>query len=220
MSDPTQNPPPEGGGYQPAPPPPPPEEGRAAGNPPGYGEAPAGQPGYGPGYGAPPSAVGRPADLLPRFLARLIDFILIGIVNTIIELVLLVGVLGLDNNAMGFSPDATYTAGVVGSVVSALLSLAYFTLMESRRGQTVGKMLLKLQTQGPDGATPTTAQALRRNFWVGLGILAVIPVVGSVIGGLAELAIIIAIAVTISSSPTRQGWHDTLAGGTRVVKLG
>jgi uncharacterized RDD family membrane protein YckC len=113
-----------------------------------------------------------------------------------------------------------FAAGAVSAVITAALYLGYFPLMESRNGQTIGKMLLKLQTQGPDGSTPTTEQALKRNFWVALGILGVIPIIGGIIGGLAELAIVIVIAVTINSSPTRQGWHDNFAGGTQVVKIG
>jgi uncharacterized RDD family membrane protein YckC len=219
MSDSTQNPPPEGSSYQPPPPPP---EGTAPGGQPGYGQAPVGQPGYGsgPGYGAPPSGVGQPADLGMRFLARLIDFVLVGIVNAIISAVLVVGILGLNGGSYGFSTGASFAAGAISSVISAALYLGYFTLMEAKNGQTVGKLLLKLQTQGPAGATPTTEEALRRNFWVALGILGVIPVLGGVIGGLAQLAIMIVIAVTIHNSPTRQGWHDGIAGGTRVVKIG
>ena len=221
MSDPTQNPPPEGSSYQPPPPP----EGQAPGAPPGgqpggqptYGMPPAGQPGY--GYG-PPSGVGQPADLLMRFLARLIDFVLIGIVNAIISAILVVGILGLNGGGYGFSMGASFASGAISAIISATLSLGYFTLMESRNGQTVGKMLLKLQTQGPSGATPTTEEALKRNAWVALGILGVIPIVGGLIGGLATLAIVIVIAVTINNSPTKQGWHDEFAGGTKVIKIG
>jgi hypothetical protein len=38
------------------------------------------------------------------------------------------------------------------------------------------------------------------------------------IGGLLTLVAVIVIAVTINSSPTKQGKHDELAGGTQVVK--
>ena len=222
MSDPTQNPP-EGSSFQPPPPPegqqsapgmPPP----APGTPP-PAPAPPSEPGY--GYGGPAAGVGQPADLLMRFLARLIDFILLGIVNGIIIGILVAGVFGLNGgNSFGFGTGAGYAARALSAVITAVLYLGYFTLMESRNGRTIGKMLLKLQTQGPDGSTPTTEQALKRNFWVALSILGVIPVIGAAIGGLAQLAIMILIAVTIHSSPIREGWHDKLAGGTRVVKTG
>ena len=79
-------------------------------------------------------------------------------------------------------------------------------------------MALSLRTEGPDGNPPSLEVAIRRNFWVALGILAVVPFVGGLIGALAELVIVILIAVTVSNSPTKQGWHDNFAGGTRVVK--
>jgi uncharacterized RDD family membrane protein YckC len=221
MSDSTQNPP--EGSF----PPPPPPEGQqstpgtpppAPGTPP-PAPAPPSEPGY--GYGSPAPAVGQPADLLMRFLARLIDFILLGIVNSIIALIIVAGAFGLSGgNTYGFGPRLSYGATALSAVIASVLYLGYFTLMESGNGRTIGKMLLKLQTQGPDGSTPTREQALKRNFWVALGILGVIPVVGGVIGSVAELAIVILIAVTIHRSPIREGWHDKLAGGTRVVKTG
>jgi uncharacterized RDD family membrane protein YckC len=237
MSDSTPTPPPEGS--QPPPQQPPPTErsgyptgqpsgqpnGQPSGQPggqPGYG-APAGQPAYPtgqPGYGPAPTGAGQPADLLIRFLARLIDGIIVGIVVQIVDRILLQGIFGM-NASSGYSFDLgdVYLYSAVSGVIGALLYLGYFVLMESRNGQTVGKMLLKLRTVGPGGAMPTTQEAFRRNFWVGLGVLAIIPF-GGVLGGLAEFVIVIVIAVTISQSPTKQGWHDNLAGGTQVLKVG
>ena len=221
MSDSTQNPP-EGSSFQP--PPPPEGQQSAPGTPPAPGPpppapAPPREPGY--GYGGPASSVGQPADLLMRFLARLIDFILLGIVNTIIIAIIVAGAFGLSGgNTFGFGPGTSFAAGALTAVITSALYPGYFTLMESRNGRTIGKMLLKLQTQGPDGSTPTTEQALKRNFWVALGILGVIPVIGGLVGSLAQLVIVILIAVTINNSPIREGWHDKLAGGTRVVKTG
>ena len=221
MSDSTQNPP-EGSSFQP--PPPPEGQQSAPGTPPAPGPpppapAPPREPGY--GYGGPASSVGQPADLLMRFLARLIDFILLGIVNAIIIAIIVAGAFGLSGgNTFGFGPGTSFAAGALTAVITSALYLGYFTLMESRNGRTIGKMLLKLQTQGPDGSTPTTEQALKRNFWVALGILGVIPVIGGLVGSLAQLVIVILIAVTINNSPIREGWHDKLAGGTRVVKTG
>ncbi len=85
--------------------------------------------------------------------------------------------------------------------------------MESSRGQTLGKMVMKLKTQGPDGENPPLETAIKRNLWIGLSIV-------PIIGGLAQLAAAIYIAVTINQSITNAGWHDTFAGGTRVVEAG
>jgi uncharacterized RDD family membrane protein YckC len=227
MSDTTPTPPPEGAPGQPPPTseqpstPPggyaPPQPGGPTGGPPPGGYAPAPGQGYGPPLAG---GVGQPADLLMRFLARFIDGILVGIVNAIITAVLVAGILGLNAGGYGFSTGASFAAGAITSVITAALYLGYFALMESRNGQTVGKMLLKLQTQGPSGGTPTLEEALKRNAWSALGILGVIPIIGGIVGGLGELAAVIMIAVTISQSPTKQGWHDNFAGGTRVVKIG
>ena len=231
MTDPTQPPPPDPPG-DPTPP------GSAGPNPPAsadpppgpqpappYGAPPGQQPpgGYAPapgGYGTAPSGAGAPADLLNRFLARLIDFIVLGVVNAIIDAIIVVGIFGLNGGTFGLGMGSGYAAGVVTSVIAAALYLGYFAVMESRTGQTLGKMVLKLRTEGPDGGPPSMEVAVRRNFWVALGILGIIPFIGGLIGALAQLVIVIVIAVTINNSPTRQGWHDTFAGGTRVVRTG
>ena len=215
MSDSTQNPPPqdppEGSGYQP--PQPPPDQGhQLMGQPMG---APA------PGYGPAPGGVGQPADLLMRFLARLIDGLILAFVNFVFVGILIVGVIaGSDTGSMGgFGTGGSFVGGAIYSILTAAISLGYFAFLESKNGQTVGKMALKLQTQGPGGGHPTMEEALKRNAFVAIGVLGVIPVLG-VIAGLLSLAAYIAIAVTISSSPINEGWHDKFAGGTRVIKIG
>ncbi len=172
-------------------------------------------PGFEP-YGGAPAA--RPGELLERFGARLIDYILLAVVNGIIVSVIVVGaVMGANG---GFYGASTWAASAVSALLTTAISLGYFVYLESSRGQTVGKMLLKLKTVGPTGANPTMEQALRRNVWMAAGFLGVLPVVG-VLGGLAELVAVIMIAVGINGDPVnRQAWHDHFAGETRVVKVG
>ena len=211
--------PPAGG-----PPPPPPRSGYAGQPPGGYSpaEPPSagyGAPGYGtPGYG-PQGYAGEPAPLMPRLLARLIDFILLAVVIAVVQAVVVRGVLGLRGASYGVDVGASYAASSVSGVLGALIYLAYFALMESRTGQTLGKRLLRLRTQGPDGGPPSLEAAVRRNFWVALGVFAIVPFVGGAISGLVELVIVIVIMVGISQSSTRQAWHDRLAGGTQVVRV-
>lgn len=194
------------------PPPPPPPGGTPPPPPGGYGGAPQ------PGYGGAPVGVPRPGELLNRFLARLIDHVLLGIVF---------GILWSVFTAMfltGFvhSTGEWFLFYLFLSVVSVAINLAYFGLMESNRGQTVGKMLLKLRTYGPDGVSnPTLEQALKRNGYVALNLISVIPFIGPVIASLGTLAAVIYIAVTLNGDqPEHQGWHDKFAGGTRVVQVG
>lgn len=173
-----------------------------------------------PAPGVPTSGVGQPADLLMRFLARLIDNVVLFLVNLIVVTVVVVGaIFGASASPFGGSGGG-FLVGAVGAVLSAAINLGYFTVMENKTGQTVGKMALGLRTQGPNGANPTVEEALKRNAWTGLGVLAIIPVVGGLIGSLAQLAAAIYIAITINNNTvTRQGWHDEFAGGTRVIRV-
>ena len=107
-----------------------------------------------------------------------------------------------------------WTAVFISGIVSAALYLGYFAFMESTRGQTIGKQVMKLKVVGPDGnQNPTTNEAVKRNIW---NVFQVVPCIGS----LAALASVILIAVGINSDPRRQHWFDKFAGGTQVLKIG
>ncbi len=154
------------------------------------------------------------ADLLTRFVAKLVDGILLAIVNFILVTVIIFGAL-FSTAATGgmFSMGGFSMTGLLAGIVSAIIYIGYFAFMESSRGTTVGKMLLKLEVRGPDGGHPSFEAAIRRNAWM---LLSIVPI----IGGLAQLVVAIIIAVTIQNSPQNNGWHDEFAGGTRVVKVG
>jgi uncharacterized RDD family membrane protein YckC len=95
---------------------------------------------------------------------------------------------------------------------TGLLTFLYFLAFETTQGWTPGKKILGLSVHGPAGAPkPDVQQSAIRNVWT---LLPIIPFVGGLLGIIA----IIVIAVTINSSPTKQGKHDELAGGTQVVK--
>lgn len=176
------------------------------------------------GYGQPqPPAAGapRPGELMDRFLARLIDFVLLAVVNAILVSALLVGTLmGASAGVGGFGGGMSFGAGAVYALVTTAITLGYFAYLESSRGQTVGKMLMKLKTTGPDGQNPTLEQAVRRNAFTAIGLLGIIPVLGLLSGPL-QLVAAILIAVGINNDTVnRQAWHDHFAGETRVWKIG
>jgi uncharacterized RDD family membrane protein YckC len=155
------------------------------------------QPGqYGDAGAYPPPPGGQePGGLALRFVARLIDGIIVNIVAFI----------------LAFAIDAVSNVWVTG-LFSGLLMFIYFVVFEITQGWTPGKKVLGLSVRGPGGAPkPTGQQSAIRNSWT---LLSIIPFVG----GLLALIAIIVIAVTINSSPTKQGKHDELAGGTQVVK--
>lgn len=85
-------------------------------------------------------------------------------------------------------------------------------LFETTRGASPAKRLLGLSVRGPGGAAkPTAAQSAVRNAFT---LLAMVPY----LGGLLAFAAYVVIAATINGSPTKQGKHDELAGGTQVVR--
>jgi len=155
------------------------------------------QPGqYGePGGYPPPSGGQEPGGLVLRFAARFIDGIIVNVVVFVLAF------------AMGSGSNYWVTG-----LFSGLLMFLYFLAFESTQGWTPGKKILGLSVRGPAGAPkPDVQQSAIRNVWT---LLPIIPFIGGLLGVVA----IIVIAVTINSSPTKQGKHDELAGGTQVVK--
>jgi uncharacterized RDD family membrane protein YckC len=169
---------------------PPPPQGY--GPPTGYPIPQYGQPG---GYPPPPQYSAAPGGLGVRFGARVIDGILVGIVAVLLALIF-----GLESNIL------------VTGLFSGLLMFIYFVGLEVSQGATLGKKILGLSVRGPGGAPrPDFKQSAIRNSFT---LLPIIPY----IGGLLAFIAYIVIAVTINGSPTKQGKHDELAGGTQVVK--
>ncbi|MDT5082221.1 MAG: hypothetical protein QOJ80_6858 [Mycobacterium sp.] len=152
------------------------------------------------GYGAAPqygSAQLQPGGLLRRFFARLIDGIIVSIIGS-------VGILAI------FSSDGLSDLLVTG-LFTGILMFVYFVAFEVGVGWTLGKKLLGLKVRGPGGAPkPDLKQSAIRNSWT---LLPIVPY----LGGLLAFIAIVVIAVTIAGSPTKQGKHDELAGGTEVV---
>ncbi len=137
----------------------------------------------------------EPGGLLLRFVARLIDGIIVNIVTFV----------------LAYAIGAVSNYWVTG-LFSGLLMFLYFLAFESTQGWTPGKKILGLSVHGPGGTPkPTAQQSAIRNLWT---LLPIVPF----IGGLLSIVAIIVIAVTINGSPTKQGKHDELAGGTQVVK--
>lgn len=144
--------------------------------------------------GYPPPGGGVPGGVGIRFGARVIDGIIVGIVVSI--LVSLVW----NNYSLSFG------------IFSGILLFAYFVAFEVTQGWTPGKKILGLHVRGAAGLPkPTPKESAIRNSFLLLGII-------PFIGGLLVLAAYIYIAITINGSPTKQGKHDELAGGTQVVK--
>ncbi|GAB5901864.1 hypothetical protein OKHIL_76760 [Mycolicibacterium mageritense] len=133
-------------------------------------------------------------------LARTVDELLVGVVTVII------GVVSGMSSDLGIMHNL-----VVGNIVIAALSVIYFVVFDVTKGRTIGKMLFKLSVRGPRGAYKPTAKqsAIRNSFY----FIQALPVAGTILKLIAYLVI----GVSIHRSPTKQGVHDRLAGGTQVV---
>jgi uncharacterized RDD family membrane protein YckC len=96
-------------------------------------------------------------------------------------------------------------------LLGSALVLAYFALLDATLGATPGKLALGLRVVGPDGGRPSLRQALIREAFTVVGAI-------PFLGPLLALAAWGWILGTIRANPLRQGKHDQLAGGTRVIK--
>jgi len=150
------------------------------------------------------------ADLMPRFLARLID----GFVLWIVMFVVIVPIVfvAIFSTSGGFGFGGFGFGAIMISIVWTAITVGYFAFLESSRGQTLGKMVMKIRTEGPDGQNPSFEMAVKRNAFYALAII-------PILGGFAQLAAVLYIAYTINQSSTHTGWHDEFAG-TRVVNIG
>lgn len=146
-----------------------------------------------------------------RLGARIIDAIIVGIVNSIIGLAIVVPLVFSDYEGFANPLFASSLSGVgfVVGLVGIAINLGYYAFFDMSRGATPGKMILNLQVEGSTG-NPTVEESLKRNAFLALGIL-------PILGGLLQLAAVIYIAITISQAPDRRGWHDQFAG-TRVIR--
>ncbi|MEV0437039.1 RDD family protein [Nocardia sp. NPDC050413] len=132
-----------------------------------------------------------------RAAARFIDWIIAGIVGGVVFWVL---------------ERVADLPGWVSILPGAGFGFLYFVFFEVATGSTPGKKLLGLHVHGAGGASkPSIVESGKRNAYM---LFNLIPW----IGGLLWFISAISIAVTVSASSTKQGWHDNFAGGTRVTK--
>ncbi|MEW1903095.1 MULTISPECIES: RDD family protein [unclassified Streptomyces] len=223
-----QEPPPSAGGQPPPPGGPPPEGPPPGGPPPGgpqpgnpygspygggggspYDNAPPPPPpygsGYGGGYGGTDPLAGMPplADSGRRILARIIDWIIVAVPLAIIGIPFKVYDRVSSDDDFG---DAVTSFDGGGQLVFQLITIvayvAYDTVLTARKGQTLGKKLMKLRVAMlNDGSTPPMSQSLLRAVVLWLPALICCAC-------LWPLLLLILILV---DKPYKQGLHDKAA---------
>ncbi|WP_296110919.1 RDD family protein [uncultured Corynebacterium sp.] len=200
----------------------------------GYG---AEQAGYGAGdpnaYGAPafPNAAANNGAMFgsnrpgawKRLLALIIDSLLVQVVLGGIVMYAICGAELMDwfrATMNAESPDAVdvpYPTGkvAISSLIMLIVWLAYRVIMETKKGATIGKMAIGARVMSADGQNIQPVESLKRNGWYIIGaILGMIPTVGA----FAQVAIYIAVGVTIGQSPEKQSFTDKFANAYVVDK--
>ena len=211
--------------------PPPPAPVPVYAQPPGY--SPVYPPASAPAVAwAPPPVMGpgaaglEYAGTLQKFVAYLVDGLLMTLIGLVFWLLAAVVGVGMFSNLSGITSYGGYDtgqvvadAGVVGvsiviAVIGAAISAAYFVLQWSgSRRATLGMRLLSLQmANAADGRTITREAAFRR--WIALGgwtgILSALPLLASPVN-LAVLVWEVVLLISVVTSPTKQGLHDRFA---------
>jgi uncharacterized RDD family membrane protein YckC len=162
------------------------------------------------------------ADTASRFVAYVLDSILVSIIGSIIA-----SVLGLGRGTVVTSGStATANYAVTGGaflVPYVVVGFAYFVFFWSGgRRATPGQQLFKLQVGNAfDGMALTSTQAVKR--WLALGtflsLFSILPAIYP-LASLVELVWVIALFVTTVRSPTKQGFHDKFANSAVVRPSG
>ncbi len=151
-----------------------------------------------PGFGGAGNWVSHQrAGFLVRFIAYLIDGIILGIVGGILSIPF--GV------TYSYGYDMQYSAGFnlspMGTIILLIIGIAYEVYFVGARGATPGKMALKLKVIGTDGRMP-----------IGYGG-AIVRFIGTIISS----AVLLLGYIWIIIDKEKQGWHDKIAN-TYVVK--
>lgn len=160
-----------------------------------------------------------------RFVAWIIDLVVVGILLVIIATLLeAIGLRTRAPSAASFGDpgfgDPYLVADPIGVLLTVGVSALYFVgSWSGGRRATLGQMLLSIQVGNAfDGRALTLEQAIRR--WLGLGevlsLLGALPGLAGT-GSLLLFAWSIVLLVTTATSPTKQGLHDKLAN-TAVVR--
>jgi uncharacterized RDD family membrane protein YckC len=117
-----------------------------------------------------------------RFLAKLIDGIVLGITQWVIMIPFGMLVMSTSDFSQAQEPSAGFLALMgVQQLIGILIPAAYNTFLIGRFGATLGKMACQLRVVMPDGGQVSYLRALGRNFaeWIS----AVILLIGYIMAG-------------------------------------
>jgi uncharacterized RDD family membrane protein YckC len=117
-----------------------------------------------------------------RFLATLLDVIILSIVDGIISALFLAGSFtkgATISNMMTFGNN-TYHASSLGDVLLILVPCLYFIALEATLGATLGKMILGIRVVKVDGSPMSAGASLIRNLLRIIDVLPIAYLVGAI----------------------------------------
>lgn len=140
------------------------------------------------------------------FWLRLIAFTIDAVILGVFSLVLLIfGALlttpGGELNDLDFAMNGSLSLLSLWCSATIIAGAAYFTILHSEHGQTIGKSLLRLEVRTPDGEAVSYSQALLR--WLAYGVSALFFGLGF---------------LWVALNPGKRGWHDLLANTVVVAR--
>jgi uncharacterized RDD family membrane protein YckC len=173
-----------------------------------------------------PAFVSKPAPDGYRYAGawiRLVALIIDGLVLFAVGFALGIGIalfLALAYPTVNLDVDG-WPAGAVAYVVTSAALLGWYGGWQHGVGATPGMLALKLRVRDPSGEdNPSIRAAVTRNspqVLVSFTYYSGNETIDALLS-IVSLVVCVAIGITISNSPTRQGFHDRLAGGTYVVR--
>jgi uncharacterized RDD family membrane protein YckC len=176
------------------------------------------------GWSAPPPAATEVApglalaDTTSRFVAYIIDLVLLLFVISVVA-----AVLDVSTTTVTDAGAITEIRNPVSSILYALVGMAYFVISwTGGRRSTIGQRIFNIQVGNAfDGRALSLEQAIRR--WLGLGswiaLFGLVPGLVS-LSGVIELLWAIILLITTATSPTKQGLHDRFANTALVRPSG
>lgn len=160
------------------------------------------------------------ADVPNRIVAYIIDMILLAVIG-FVSLAAVSQVMGapstISSTTNGLVVEVNLASSLVLAIVNTVIGALYFILQWSRQRATMGMRVLGLQIGAEsDGRSISTAQGFSRWLIFGIpGILAQFSLyLNEALGFILSLVGIIwliALLISISQSPTKQGYHDRYA---------
>lgn len=145
-----------------------------------------------------------------RLGARIIDFVIMFAGIVILFIAGLAAAIGLDSGDSTDEEAAAATGVFIAfAALAVLVGILYEVTMIAIRGQTLGKMAVRIKVVRADnGMNPGWGKSIGR--WILPAVLGFIPFVGWILSLL--------VYISLLWDRARQGWHDK-AAGTFVVKV-